>query len=78
MDNQLGIYLFATATEALNAATQALAYLNEYEQTGSEEAAANYLKTTGCEVGDAEENFYAARNLRDAVSLYTKKVEQGY
>lgn len=78
MDNQLGIYLFATATEALNAAKQALAYLNEYEQTGSKKAAKKFFETTGTEVGDAEENFFMARDLRDAVSLYTKKVEQGY
>ena len=63
MSHQFGNYFFATASEALEAAKNALAYLKEYEETGSKMAAKNY---------------HMMRNSENAISLYTKKVEQGY
>lgn len=78
MSHQFGNYFFATASEALEAAKNALAYLKEYEETGSKMAAKNYRKTTGESVGDEEENYHMMRNIENAISLYTKKVEQGY
>ena len=78
MSHQFGIYLFATASEALEAAKTALAALKEYEETGSKKSAKNYFKASGQEVGDEEENYYMIRNIEHAISLYTKKVEQGY
>lgn len=78
MSHQFGIYLFATASEALEAAKTALVALKEYEETGSKKAAKNYFKASGQEVGDEEKNYYMIRNIEHAISLYTKKVEQGY
>lgn len=78
MSHQFGLNLFATASEALEAAKTALANLKEYEATGSKTAAKNYFKSSGQEVGDEEENYYMMRNIEHAISLYTKKVEQGY
>lgn len=78
MSHQFGLNLFATASEALEAAKIALANLKEYEATGSKKAAKNFFQASGQEVGDEEENYYMMRNIEHAISLYTKKVEQGY
>ena len=78
MSHQFGLNLFATANEALEAAKTALASLKEFEATGSKKAAMNFFQASGQKVGDEEENYYMMRNIEHAISLYTKKVEQGY